>query len=52
MNIARAVESGIVAATLSHPWNADVCDEEDVVCGRDWDELERRLEPVLTRAAA
>lgn len=47
INIARAVEQGIVAATLLHPWNADVCEEEDVVCAADWPELERKLAPVL-----
>ncbi|HEU4656451.1 MAG TPA: hypothetical protein VFR97_02960, partial [Capillimicrobium sp.] len=52
INISRAIDAGIVAATLSHPWNADVCDEEDVVCARDWPELERKLTPLLTRAAA
>jgi hypothetical protein len=52
INISRAVQAGIVAATLTHPWNRDVCDEEDVVCGRDWAELERNLAPLLERAAA
>jgi hypothetical protein len=49
VNIERALEHGIVAATLDHPWNRDVCEVEDVVCARDWPELERRLEPVLAR---
>jgi uncharacterized protein len=43
-----------VAATLVHPWNQDVCEEEDVVCAHDWAtlaaELERRC-PSLRRAA-
>jgi uncharacterized protein len=47
VNIVRAVEAGILPATITHPWNADVCEEEDVVCGRDWAELERNLAPVL-----
>jgi len=47
VNLARALERGIVAATIVHPWNRDLCEEEDVVCGRDWEELARRLEPVL-----
>ncbi len=46
-NLARAVDAGIVAATLSHPWNRDVCEEEDVVCAEDWAELAERLAPVL-----
>jgi uncharacterized protein len=49
-NIRRAIEENIVAATILHPWNQDVCDEEPVICAGDWDELERRLRPVLSRA--
>jgi FMN phosphatase YigB (HAD superfamily) len=48
VNIAKALDAGIVAATLRHPWNEDVCEEEDVICGRDWPELERLLAPVLS----
>jgi len=51
VNIARAIDAGIVAATLRHPWNIDVCEEEDVVCADDWPGLERALEPVLSPAA-
>jgi hypothetical protein len=47
VNIARALEAGMVAATIRHPWNQDVCEEEDVICGEDWAELERRLAPLL-----
>ncbi len=47
-NITRAVEAGIVAATLRHPWNEDVCAEEDVVCAADWPELDRKLTPILS----
>ena len=38
---------GIRAATLLHPWNRELCETEDVICGADWDELARNLEPVL-----
>src|SRR5206468_11510189 len=41
-------EHGIVAATLVHPWNQDVCDEETVIAARDWPELARKLQPVLS----
>jgi uncharacterized protein len=47
VNIVGALEAGIAAATISHPWNADVCEEEDVICAPDWPELARRLQPVL-----
>jgi uncharacterized HAD superfamily protein len=46
-NIVGALEAGMVVATISHPWNQDVCEEEDVICAKDWPELERRLQPVL-----
>jgi len=46
-NIERALQSGIRAATLLHPWNRDICETEDVICAEDWPELARRLEPVL-----
>jgi uncharacterized HAD superfamily protein len=53
-NIALALDAGIVAATLVHPWNRDVCEEEDVVCGEDWRELAAALRqrfPALLSAA-
>jgi uncharacterized protein len=50
----RALDAGILAATLNHPWNRDVCEEEDVVCAADWaglaDALQHRF-PSLRRAA-
>ncbi len=52
VNIARAIEHGIVPATISHPWNQDVCEEEDVVCAADWRELRAKLEPLLARGRA
>ncbi len=47
LNIAGALEHGIAAATLTHPWNRDVCEEGDVVCAPDWPALARALEPLL-----
>ena len=46
-DLIRALERGIVAATLRHPWNRDVCEEEDVICADSWPELETLLAPVL-----
>jgi uncharacterized protein len=46
-NLERALERGIAAATLLHPWNRELCETEDVICGVDWDELARNLTPVL-----
>ena len=47
VNLRAALDRGIRAATLTHPWNRDVCEEEDVVCASSWPELERRLAPIL-----
>ena len=53
VNLQRAVDAGIVGATLAHPWNREICETEDIVCGEDWPALAEALEPVLagTRAA-
>lgn len=47
LNIASALEHGIAVATIAHPWNRDVCEEEDVVCAPDWAQLRERLAPLL-----
>jgi uncharacterized HAD superfamily protein len=46
-NLVRAIEHGLVVATISHPWNRDVCEEEDVICAADWQELASKLAPML-----
>jgi beta-phosphoglucomutase-like phosphatase (HAD superfamily) len=54
VNIVRALEAGMVAATIAHPWNREVCEEEDVVCAQDWPRLAEALErrcSLLSRAA-
>jgi uncharacterized HAD superfamily protein len=50
VNLEAAVDAGIRAATLSHPWNRDICEEEDIVCAPDWQGLARALEPLLQGA--
>ena len=47
MNLRNALEHGITVATIAHPWNRDVIEEEDVIAAADWPELERLLAPVL-----
>jgi uncharacterized protein len=47
LNIARAGEAGIRAATIVHPWNAELAGRDGVIGARDWFELAERLEPVL-----
>lgn len=48
-NLSAALGEGIVVATIGHPWNRDLCEEEDILCARDWTELEQLLEPLLVR---
>jgi uncharacterized HAD superfamily protein len=50
-DLLRALDAGMTVATLMHPWNADICAEEDIVCAEDWPALRRRLEPLLGGAA-
>jgi uncharacterized protein len=48
VNLQNALDRGIRAATLVHPWNEDVCETEDVVSATSWAELAGRLEPILS----
>jgi uncharacterized HAD superfamily protein len=50
-NLARAMDHGLIVATISHPWNRDLCEEEDVICADDWRGLATRLDPLLRRRA-
>lgn len=47
VNIARALDAGIVAATLAHPWNEHLQQTPGVICADSWPELARVLEPAL-----
>ncbi|HVL96519.1 MAG TPA: hypothetical protein VM266_11730 [Solirubrobacteraceae bacterium] len=47
VNLVRARESGITGATIRHPWNAEVCDRDGILCADDWPGLVDRLAPVL-----
>src|SRR4029077_20150530 len=49
LNLASALERGIVSATIAHPWNSSVCEEEDVLVASDWLWLARALEPLLSQ---
>jgi uncharacterized HAD superfamily protein len=46
VNLARAVEVGITAATLEHPWNREA---PGVIRAPDWTTLAHRLQPLLAR---
>jgi len=50
VNLQRALDAGIRAATIVHPWNHELCETEDIVAAGDWPELEARLAPVLGMA--
>jgi beta-phosphoglucomutase-like phosphatase (HAD superfamily) len=53
VNLSKALAAGMTAATLMHPWNAEICDEEDdIVCAPDWPALRARLRPLLEEAPA
>jgi FMN phosphatase YigB (HAD superfamily) len=45
VNLTKALEAGITAATLEHPWNRGVA---DVISAPDWPTLAHRLEPLLS----
>jgi uncharacterized HAD superfamily protein len=47
VKIRRARESGILAATLVHPWNEELVAEDGAIGARDWRELRERLDPLL-----
>jgi len=46
-NIRRAIERRIAVATILHPWNQELCEEEGVIGARGWPELSELLDPVL-----
>jgi uncharacterized protein len=48
VNLQRAIDAGITAATILHPWNRELVEDEDVVAAGDWPSLERELAPFLT----
>jgi uncharacterized HAD superfamily protein len=50
-NLARAIDEGLVVATIAHPWNRELCEEEDVICAPDWRGLAARLDPLLRKRA-
>jgi uncharacterized HAD superfamily protein len=50
-NILRAQDEGIVPATIAHPWNRELCEEEAVICAADWHQLGERLAPLLAAGA-
>ena len=48
VNLIKAREAGIAAATLIHPWNEEVVAAGDAIGAKTWDELREKLAPVLS----
>jgi uncharacterized HAD superfamily protein len=46
-DLVRALERGLHAATLRHPWNEEVCETEDVMSATDWKALAAIVDPLL-----
>jgi FMN phosphatase YigB (HAD superfamily) len=46
-NLLGARDAGMLAATLRHPWNQEVCDAGEIICAADWLDLARALGPLL-----
>jgi uncharacterized protein len=44
VNLTRALEVGMVAATIVHPWNRELCEAEEIVCAEDCPALAKALE--------
>lgn len=47
VNIRRAREHGMLAATLIHPWNETLVGADGVIGAREWPELERLVDEAL-----
>src|SRR3712207_3706296 len=47
VNLRRALDAGIRPATILHPWNRELVEEDDVVAAEDWPGLARELAPFL-----
>ena len=49
VNLRRAMDEGMLGATILHPWNRGIAAREDVVAAADWPGLDRKLTPYLLR---
>jgi hypothetical protein len=52
LNISAAIEHRIATATILHPWNAELCEVEDVIAASEWPELARLLTRTLSVPSA
>ncbi len=46
-NLRRAVDAGLTAATILHPWNEEVVEEEGILAASDWVTLATKLDELL-----
>jgi uncharacterized protein len=51
LNLTAAIERNISTATILHPWNAELCEVEDIIGAHDWPELGRKLAPKLAASS-
>jgi uncharacterized protein len=49
LNLTKAREQGITGATIIHPWNVELTEEDGIIGARDWTELKVRLDELLNR---
>jgi len=49
-NLVGAQEQGMLPATILHPWNRELCEEEGIICAESWPQLAERLDPLLARS--
>ncbi|HEY1457856.1 MAG TPA: hypothetical protein VGF15_05000 [Solirubrobacteraceae bacterium] len=47
-NLTDAIGHGMLAATITHPWNLEVCEEEDIITAESWPELQLLLARLTT----
>jgi uncharacterized HAD superfamily protein len=47
VNLQRALDEGLTVASLAHPWNRELCEDEGIVCAADWAALRTELAPLL-----
>ena len=52
LNLTNAREKGMTGATIVHPWNAEIVNQDGIVGACDWRELRERLEPILRNSRA
>jgi hypothetical protein len=50
INLTRARDEGILGATLIHPWNEELVDQDRIVGADDWAGLRKLLDRELTQA--